>query len=148
AGDRARARRRGHRVACHLLRLLTAGFDAVDGSSTGTEVPWMWVLLRPPRFRGAKHASGHDNRSRNRKVGFSNPRSGRGRQCNRSPPAQAPLRFAILPEATAVPCWHRSLRLISSLVARAAGTRAHGALDAASLREALRQATEERCCRR
>jgi len=22
-------------------------FDAVDGSSTGTEVPWMWVLLRP-----------------------------------------------------------------------------------------------------
>jgi hypothetical protein len=37
--------------------------DAVDGSSTGTEVPWMWVLLRPPRFGGAKYASGHDNRS-------------------------------------------------------------------------------------
>src|SRR5467141_3610263 len=37
-------------------------YDAVDGSSTGTEVPWMWVLLRPPRFRGAKHASGHDSR--------------------------------------------------------------------------------------
>jgi hypothetical protein len=36
-----------------LLQLLMAGFDAVDGSSTGTEVPWMWVLLRPPRFRGA-----------------------------------------------------------------------------------------------
>src|SRR6266403_5189776 len=47
--------------------------DAVDGSSTGTEVPWMWVLLRPPRFGGAKYASGHDNRSRHRKVGFSNP---------------------------------------------------------------------------
>ena len=30
----------------------------------------MWVLLRPPRFRGAKHASGHDNRSRHRKVVF------------------------------------------------------------------------------
>jgi transposase len=30
-----------------------SGFDAVDGSSTGTEVPWMWVLLRPPRFGGA-----------------------------------------------------------------------------------------------
>jgi hypothetical protein len=27
--------------------------DAVDGSSTGTWVPWMWVLLRPPRFGGA-----------------------------------------------------------------------------------------------
>jgi hypothetical protein len=25
-----------------------SGFDAVDGSSTGTEVPWIWVLLRPP----------------------------------------------------------------------------------------------------
>jgi hypothetical protein len=22
-------------------------FDAVNGSSTGTEVPWMWVLWRP-----------------------------------------------------------------------------------------------------
>src|SRR6201981_3912592 len=47
--------------------------DAVDGSSTGTEVPSMWVLLRPPRFGGAKHASGHDNWSRHRQVGFSNP---------------------------------------------------------------------------
>jgi hypothetical protein len=36
-----------------------SAFDAVDGSSTGTEVPWMWVLLRPPRFGGAKYASGH-----------------------------------------------------------------------------------------
>jgi hypothetical protein len=29
-------------VAVHM-----SAFDAVDGSSTGTEVPWMWVLLRP-----------------------------------------------------------------------------------------------------
>src|SRR5438309_1813362 len=58
-----------------LLRLLTAACDAVDGSSTGTEVPWMWVLLKPPRFGGATHASGHDNRSRYREIGFSNPRS-------------------------------------------------------------------------
>jgi hypothetical protein len=28
--------------------------DVVDGSSTGTRVPWMWALLRLPRFRGAK----------------------------------------------------------------------------------------------
>jgi hypothetical protein len=32
---------------------MKSGSDAVDGSSTGTEVPWMWVLLRPPRFGGA-----------------------------------------------------------------------------------------------
>src|SRR5262249_49608722 len=46
------------------LRLLTSASDAVDGSSTGTEVPWMWVLLRPPRLGGAKYANGQDDRSR------------------------------------------------------------------------------------
>ena len=39
----------------------------------------------------------------------------------------------------AVSCWHRSLRLISSLVARTAGSWSYGAPDAAGLREALRQ---------
>src|SRR5258706_9877613 len=38
--------------------------DAVDGSSTGTSVPWMWALLRLPRFRGASHADDNDNRFR------------------------------------------------------------------------------------
>ena len=51
---------------CPLLMLWTA-------PPPGTWVPWMWVLLRPPRFGGAKHASSHDSRSRHRKVGFSNP---------------------------------------------------------------------------
>src|SRR6266487_5467203 len=51
------------RIAVHV-----SAFDAVDGSSTGTEVPWMWARLRPPRFGGANHASGHDNRSRYRQV--------------------------------------------------------------------------------
>jgi thioredoxin reductase (NADPH) len=27
------------------------GFDVVDGSSTGTEVPWMWVLFKAPMIR-------------------------------------------------------------------------------------------------
>ena len=31
--------------------------DAVDGSSTGTRVPWMWVLLRLPRCRGVSIAA-------------------------------------------------------------------------------------------
>ena len=39
-----------------------AAADAVDGSSTGTRVPWMWALLRLPRFGGATHANGHHNR--------------------------------------------------------------------------------------
>jgi len=30
-----------------------SAFDVVDGSSTGTEVPWMWGLLELPRFGGA-----------------------------------------------------------------------------------------------
>jgi hypothetical protein len=43
-----------------------SAFDAVDGSSTGTSVPWMWALLRLPRFRGANHADDNDNRLRYR----------------------------------------------------------------------------------
>jgi hypothetical protein len=42
----------------------------VDGSSTGTSVPWMWALLRLPRFRGASHADDNDNRFRHRQVSF------------------------------------------------------------------------------
>ena len=53
----------------------------------------------------------------------------------------------ILPEAAAVPGWHRSLRLVASLVARTPGARPHGSADAAGLCEALRQAPEERCHR-
>ncbi len=34
----------------HLAALHESAIDAVDGSSTGT--PWMWALLRLPRFRG------------------------------------------------------------------------------------------------
>src|SRR5262249_33694821 len=45
---------RGGRVALRPRRRGSrshgSAFDAVGGSSTGTEVPWMWVLLRPPRF--------------------------------------------------------------------------------------------------
>src|SRR6202521_5241948 len=52
------------------LRAPTSEFDAVDGSSTGTSVPWMWALLRLPRFRGASHADGNDNRFRHRQVGL------------------------------------------------------------------------------
>ena len=41
-----------------------AAVDAVAGSSTGTEV---YVgAVRAPLFGGAKHAAGHDNRSRHR----------------------------------------------------------------------------------
>src|SRR5262245_28755796 len=39
-----------------------SAFDAVDGSSTGTRVPWMWGLLELPRFGGAIDANGYDDR--------------------------------------------------------------------------------------
>ena len=42
------------------------------------------------------------------------------------------------PEVAPVPGGHRSLRLITPLVARAQGARPHGAANAAGLREALR----------
>jgi transposase len=44
--------------------------DAVDGSSPGTQVPWMWVLLMRPRFGEANHANHYDYRSRYRKSVF------------------------------------------------------------------------------
>ena len=47
--------------------------DAVDGSSTGTRVPRMWVLLEAPRFEGVNHANDHDSRSRHRQICFSGP---------------------------------------------------------------------------
>ena len=51
-------------------------------------------------------------------------------------------------EVARVPHRHGSLRFVASLVTRAHSTGAYGAPDAAGLREALRQAAEERCCRR
>src|SRR6266567_2754418 len=77
--------------------------DAVDGSSTGTRVPWMWVLIRPHDSEEPNHASDHDNRSRYCEVGFSGPRHRCGRQSHASPPAQAPLRASLLSEAAAMP---------------------------------------------
>ena len=52
--------------------------------------------------------------------------------------------LAFFREAAAMPGWHRGLRLVSPLVARAAGTWPYRAIDAAGLREALRQTAEER----
>jgi transposase len=51
--------------------------------------------------------------------------------------------LAFFPEAAAMPGRHRGLRLVAPLVARAPGTWSHRAVDAAGLREALRQTAEE-----
>src|SRR6266481_3701720 len=60
----------GKRTADLLQSMVKSLIDAVDGSSTGTSVPWMWALLRLPRFRGASHADDNDNRFRHRQVSF------------------------------------------------------------------------------
>ena len=57
----------------------------------------------------------------------------RSRQCADPPLAEAPLRPGVLPEAVAMPSWHRGLRHLASLVAPAQGARPYGAADAASL---------------
>src|SRR6185436_11921380 len=93
--------------------------DAVDGSSTGTSVPWMWALLRLPRFRGASDADDHDNRFRHRKVGFPGSRRRRGRPGDCSPAIEASLRPYVLPEAIAMCGRYRSLRVGAPLVTRA-----------------------------
>src|SRR5262249_60858020 len=69
------------------------------------------------------------------------------RQCRPTPSIEAPVPAGLLPEAAAVPDWHRSLCLVASLVTRAPSARSHGSADAAGLCEALRQAAEERCYR-
>ena len=56
--------------------------------------------------------------------------------------------LAFFPKTDALPRWHRSLRFLTLLVARIAGAWAYGAAYAAGLRKALRQAAEERFCRR
>ena len=52
--------------------------------------------------------------------------------------------LAFFPEAATMPGWHRGLRLVAPLVARTPGTWPYRAIDAAGLREALRQTAEER----
>src|SRR5882724_11234693 len=114
------------------MRVITSAPDAVDGSSTGTSVPWMWALLRLPRFRGASHADDHNNRFGYRQVGLSASWSWWLRPGGHPPLIEATLGPGVLPELP--PC----------LV----GIEACGpyrATDAAGLREALRQASEERC---
>src|SRR5438270_6167244 len=69
----------------------------------------MWVLLRPPRFGGAKHAIDYDNRSRHRRVGISGPRRRRGRTCGYPPSAQASLCSGGLSEGAAMPGWYRGV---------------------------------------
>src|SRR3972149_10480289 len=108
----------------------------------------MWVLLMLPRFGGANHARDDNNRSRQSEVGVSSARRRRGRQGAHPPSAEAPLRPGVLREAAAMPGWYRGLRHVESLVAPTQGARAYRALDAAGLREALRQAAEERYHRR
>jgi hypothetical protein len=61
----------GDRIRMLFAAVRLSAFDAVDGSSTGTRVPRKWVLLKHPRFGGAKHANDYDNRFRHRQVGLS-----------------------------------------------------------------------------
>src|SRR5262245_29019947 len=59
-----------------------------------------------------------------------------------APAVEASPGHSVFPEASAMPGWHRSVRLIALLVARAPSPWSQSATDATSLREALRQATE------
>src|SRR6516164_7200151 len=100
--------------------------------------------LRLPRFGGAIYAVDFDNRSRYRQVGLSSAWRGCGRPSGPAPAIETPARLGIFPKTVAVPGGYRGVRLIALLVPRAAGVRACGAIDAAGLCEALRQAAEER----
>src|SRR5260370_39663082 len=92
--------------------------DAVDGSSTGASVPWMWALLRLPRFRGANHADDNDNRFRHRQVSFPGSRRRRWRPSDHSLRVEAPLRLGVFLEAVTLEAcasahhWSRQLQAL------------------------------------
>jgi hypothetical protein len=60
---------------CEIAAMHESVVDAVDGSSTGTRVPWMWTLLRLQQFRGASPADRHDSRSRYRQISLPGSRN-------------------------------------------------------------------------
>src|SRR5580704_7274509 len=69
-----------------LRRSDLVAIDAVDGSSTGTGVPWMWVSIRPHDSEEPSHASNYDHRSRHCEVCFPGSRRQYEGQCCASPP--------------------------------------------------------------
>jgi len=72
--------------------------SAFDAVATGTEVQSMWALLRPPRFGRANHATVTTIGLDIAKSAFQiHGIDGAAKVIFRQ--AQAPLRFAILPEA-------------------------------------------------
>src|SRR6476646_5552751 len=99
--------------------------------------------VKAPTIRRSIHANDYDNRSRHCKVSLPGAR----RLCcwpgGHPSPVEASVRSGVLSEVTAMPDWHRSLRVIALLVTGAAGTGSHCTTDAAGLCEALRQAAEE-----
>src|SRR5215472_19071629 len=100
----------------------------------------MWGLLRLPRFGGAEHANGYDNRFRYRQVSLSGACWPSG-----CPPAvEASTGDSVFPETATMPGRRRGVRLLSLLVARAAGAWARRAANAAVLCEAVCQTPEER----
>src|SRR5271156_5990425 len=138
-GPKARGRRSSEMRKSFLQRM-SPQLMLWTALPPGARAPWMWALLRLPRFGGATYANGHDNRSGYREVGLSGPRRRCGGSCSHPPAAQATLRDDLLPEATAVLGRCRSLRLVASLVARTPGAWPHCAPDAAGLCEALCEA--------
>ena len=110
---------KGMRMSIPIAAVHGSVVDAVDGSFTGTSVPWMWAPLRLPRFKGASHADDDDNRFRYREVGFQVHGVDAGGRSDCSPATEASLCPDILPEAVALSCRYRSLRLGAPLVAQA-----------------------------
>src|SRR5207344_3560976 len=111
----AQPRREEHCPHALLVGVGISEVDAVDGSSTGTSVPWMWALLRLPRFRGASDADDNDNRFRHRKVGFPGSRRRRWRPGDCSQAIEASLCTDLLPEAIAMSGRYRSLRVLLTI---------------------------------
>src|SRR6185369_8154819 len=90
------------------------------------------------------YGSGGYDWSGSREVGVPGARSRRGWRGHCPASDQARAAPAVLRQAAAVSRRHGSLRFVSSLGPAAVGARARGEADAGAVREALRQAGQER----
>ena len=100
-----------------------SALDAVDGSSTGTSVPWKWRLFR-------LHDSEEQAMQTITTIGLDIAKSvfqvhgvDAAGQGGHPPPVEAAVCAGVLSEAASMPGWHRGLRLASPLVARTSGAR-------------------------
>src|SRR5262249_46149500 len=130
------------RIARSLLRLLTAGFDVVDGARSRHRSAIEWFVGDESHEGSRPYANYHDRFGyREERVPGSRHRRGReGRYQEAASPRSGVEVFCV---AAALPHWHGGVCHGALLDARIDEARPPGSADAGEGREGLRQAQQE-----